>query len=291
MYGKDIERILSVINQIKDETSIQIEELARVSDYRIDTIKHTHNVHVVNSTGSDGENNGSNEVPKTSMTASPHPDTPPGHEHQIPEHKHKIDCKLTGNSPTDGKGKTNQVSDQLTYSEDYSKDEHSSHEHTESGTIYEKEHPEDASSFTTSIVELGDTLQEDITKLEEIEADMYKPIEEFNNQYGSPWKEIYILKEKIDNMKTYAEEFPNLQWIGEKHSLLNLMRIVVPFAVDAKWALIHYHDWIQRAYDNKFNENKPSIAWNDFVHGKTIGNIHQDNEGNVRIEDKTNDPF
>lgn len=292
MYGVDIERILKVITDINGETANQINLLARESDHRLTMIKHTHNVHVVSFTGSGGENSGAFEVTSTSIATANivnHADT--GHSHGIPQHKHTIDIKLQGNSPTKGVGKESKISDQLTYSEDYNEDKHEHHKHVEDSTIYEKEHPLTASTYTDPLVELGDTLQEDIDKLKQIQEKMYTDVTEFNNGYGSPWTEIYDIKSKIDLVKDYADTYPNLQWIGEKFALLNLIQMIFHTTIDAKWALIHYHDWVQRAYDNQFNDNAPSISWNHFEKGKTIGNIDQEFGENVRIPTPNEDPF
>ena len=52
MYGKDVERVVEILNRLKDETSKQIEALSYESDFRINTIDHTHTVHVEAATGS-----------------------------------------------------------------------------------------------------------------------------------------------------------------------------------------------------------------------------------------------
>ena len=75
---------------------------------------------------------------------------------------------------------------------------------------------------------------------------------------------MYNLKEKIGEIEAYADDYPNLQWLGEKHTLLGLMQVVLSYCIDAKWALIHFQDYIQRGYDYQFNDGIPSVRWSDF---------------------------
>ena len=262
IQGLDIERVLLTLNNIKDETSTQIETLARVSDYRMETIKHSHNVHVESSDGS--------------------------HSHGSGAHHH--DFMLQGNSPTGGVGLVGHVSDQLTYPDDYADDAHEDHPHLEPSIIYEQEHLELSLEFTSTIVSLGVLLGDDAGKMQEIANNMYTDTETFNNSYGSPWKEINMLKEKIDKLEEYSTSHATLQWLGEKHALISLMQILLPYAVDAKWAITHYQDYMQRAYDHQFNDKKSSITWEDSEKGATIGNKDQATDS-VNVERKTDDPY
>lgn len=270
MMNPDVERILAVLNNLKDETSKQIEALSYVSDYRLNTIPHTHNVHV----------NGSHS-----------PSANGSHGHGDGSHIHGMDIQLQGASPTDGIGIPNKVSTPLTWPGDYSDDKHGHHPHTDSSNVYEEQHPESAATYTSSIIAIGNDLQQDLTKMKCLEDELYCKKECFNNGYGSPWKEIYILKEKIDIVKKYAANFPMLQWIGEKHTLLQLMQIVLTYTVDAKWAVITYHDFQSRGYDKKYNDNKATTCWDSLEYGKTNGNINQDVIGNVMVALKSSDPF
>jgi hypothetical protein len=263
MQGVDIERIMAVINEIKDEASTQITNLSFLSDYRIETISHSHNVRVESSDGS--------------------------HSHGSGAHHH--DFMLTGNSPTGGSGLTNHVSDQLTYPAEYTDDVNPDHKHIEPSVIYEREHVELSLEFTGNIISMGVVLGDDAGKMKEIENNMYTGAETFNNSYGSPWKEIYMLKGKIDKLEEYATQHSTLQWIGEKYALINLMQIILSYAVDAKWAITHYQDYMQRGYDNQFNDKKASVVWDDFEKGGTIGNRDQEFSDNVNIERESNDPY
>ena len=127
MQGLDVERIMAVLNDIKDEASMQIVNLCKASDYRMETISHTHNVRVESSDGSHGHGSGA----------------------------HHHDFMLTGNSPTGGSGLTNHVSDQLTYPAEYADDVNPDHPHIEPSIIYEREHIELALPYVSSIVSMG----------------------------------------------------------------------------------------------------------------------------------------
>lgn len=260
IQGLDIERILAVINDIKDESSKQILNLSNVSDYRMETISHTHNVRVESSDGA--------------------------HSHGSGSHHH--DFMLQGNSPTNGSGLTNHVSDQLTYPDEYNDDTHPSHKHIEHSIIYEREHIELSAEYTSNVISMGVILGDDKNKMQSISDNMYTDKETFNNSYGSPWKEIDILKEKIDNLEEYTITHTSLQWHGEKFAIMNLMQIILSYAIDAKWAITHYQDFIQRAYDHQFNNNEASIKWEDFNNGATTGGNNQNTPGAVNVQREDN---
>lgn len=198
---------------------------------------------------------------------------------------------LQGNNPTGGSGLVNHVTDQLTYVKEYAGDRHPSHKHVEASIIYEREHQQIACEFAGPIVAFSEALENESSHMKQIEGDMYTKKETFNNSYGSPWKEVYILLEKIEDLRLYASEHPALQWIGEKFALLNLMQVVLSYTVDAKWAITQYQDYMQRGYDHKFNNKESSITWDHFEKGATIGNRDQNIPENVNVVRVTNDPF
>jgi hypothetical protein len=261
--GNDVERILGILNQIKDEVSKQITELSCLSDYRIETISHTHNVNVESSDGA--------------------------HSHGSGAHKHNF--WLQGNKPTGGNGWVNHVSDQLTYPDEYPHDRNPTKKRIQASIIYEREDIEMTMEFVAEIFKLSGLLNGDVNSMREIERNMYTDIKTFNNSYGSPWKEIYILKEKISNLEKYAEDHLILQWIGEKFALMNLMQIVLSYTIDAKLAITHNQDYIQRGYDHEFNDQKSSISWGDMEKGATIGNRDQNTPGSVNVQRESDDPY
>jgi hypothetical protein len=252
--GSDLDRINLTLNNLKDEIAKQIHLLARESDHRLETIEHSHNVLATN--GGHGDGIG----------------VPQEHVHSVPG----------VSNPTGAVGSDGNVSKQLTYPAEYSNDKHEHHKHVEPYIIYEREHPVLASTYVNPIIKIGDDMWEDGKKMQKIESELYTEKDTFNNTYGSPWKEIYILKDKLDELKKYAEDYPNVQWLGEKHSLLSLMNMVLTFTVDAKWACAINHDFVQRGYDAEFNDSNPSITWDSFKK-ETIGNIDQYIPGAVNL--------
>lgn len=178
-----------------------------------------------------------------------------------------------------------------------------SHPHDSDGKISnygheeykEKEKPINGSEYVSSIISLLDSFEDDFGKLSSLRSGLYTESTSFNNSIGSPWSEINKLKESIMVIKSFG--FKDLKFIGEKCALLSLLNMAISYAVDAKWALITYHDYIQRGYDNKYNDNNPSITFkknyktNELDVRATIGNKNQDFEENVHIKKETLDPF
>ena len=162
MYGTDVERVLLTVCKIKDLAADKLAELGTKSMYRMETIPHSHNVHVV-------------------INGGPH-----GH----PTGAHSHDHWYTGHSPTGGTGMTGHVSDQLTYPQDYSDDMNPDHPHTQSSIIYEQEHEEVSMQFVSELLLMKDQLKEDAGRMDSISQDMYTDANTFNNTYGSPFQEI-----------------------------------------------------------------------------------------------------
>ena len=248
MYGTDIERVLLTVCKIKDLAADKLAELGTKSMYRMETIPHSHNVHVV-------------------INGGPH-----GH----PTGAHSHDHWYTGHSPTGGTGMTGHVSDQLTYPQDYSDDMNPDHPHTQSSIIYEQEHEEVSMQFVSELLLMKDQLKEDAGRMDSISQDMYTDANTFNNTYGSPFQEIKNLMNKLEDIKTYTDQLAILQWQSQKLVLMNLLSVVVSYAVEAKCALIVNHDFAQRGYDDTYNGKRSSIAWDSFEQGATDGN-RQDN--------------
>jgi hypothetical protein len=232
MYGNDIEKLLGVICAINNESAKQIELLSYDSDYRFMTINHTHNVHIGDETESAG-----GPVP----------------------HIHGISQDVTGGPEATGAvGIPNYVSNQLTYPEEYTKDDQG--EQISPYIIYEKEFPKEANTYIKSLIILGNQLQGDIINVKKIEAKSYIKVTGVHNGYGSPYTEIYDLKKKIDICNKYAKQHPRLQWLGEKHTLLNLIQMVMTTSIDAKFALIVYQDYLQKGYNSIINKKKPHLS-------------------------------
>lgn len=263
MMGLDVERMLAVVNNIKDEAAKQINTLVQCADDRMETIDHSHNVHVV-------------------IDGGPH-----GH----PDGSHHHDHWYTGHGPTGGQGKQSHVSDQLTYPVEYGDDLHPSNPHKSPSIIYEREKVELSIEYVGNLISMGVVLGSDTQKMNQISNEMYTDVSTFNNSYGSPWTEINMLKQKIDEVEQYATANSVLQWKGQKFALVNLLQVVVSYALDCKFSLSMNQDFVQRGYDHEFNGNETTIAWEDFDHGATTGNRNQNTPGATNLRRKSRDPF
>lgn len=134
-------------------------------------------------------------------------------------------------------------------------------------------------------------MDSDISKMNELNDGLYTSSESFNNSYGSPWKELNLLQKSVKDIKDRADIYKDILTLEEKLSLLHLMHISLSRSVDAKWAMIYYHDYIQRGYDNKFNGNIPSITFASGSDKETTGNLNQQFDENVHIPEKNIDPY
>lgn len=155
----------------------------------------------------------------------------------------------------------------------------------------EKSKPAGAAGFVSPIRAAMSGIATDQANMSSLASDLYTSSETFNNGYGSPWTEMNKLEEAIATAEAFAGAHANLDWLGEKAGLLGLLNAVLSAAVDAKWALTVYHDYIQRGYDNKFNGNVPSITFTSGIQKETIGNVSHDYNENVHIEQPSIDPF
>lgn len=161
------------------------------------------------------------------------------------------------------------------------------------GSCYpvEKAVPSGASAFISPIRSAMTGISDDCSKMNSLSNGLYTSASTFNNGYGSPWTELSVLESTITVAESFANSHSSLNWIGEKSGLLALLNAVLSAAVDAKWALIYYHDYIQRGYDNKFNGNTPSVTFTSGLNKESTGNIQQDFDENVHIKKPSIDPF
>lgn len=147
-----------------------------------------------------------------------------------------------------------------------------------------------AGNVTSSIKSAVDCISGDCGKMNSLSNGLYTNSSSFNNGYGSPWTELNKLTEAIDNAVSF-ESSNGTDYVGNKAALLSMINIVISYAVDAKWAIIYYHDYIQRGYDNKYNGNEPSIKFTTGIEKETVGNVNQEFEENVHIKKPSIDPF
>lgn len=148
-----------------------------------------------------------------------------------------------------------------------------------------------ATVYVSPIRAAMQSISSDYAKMNSLASMLYTSTSSFNNCYGSPWTELNRLEDDISSAEAFAAAHPTLPWVGDKAGLLALLNKILTSSIDAKWAITHYHDYIQRGYDNVYNNNDPSITFNTSLDGVSIGNINQVNEENVHIKPKSNDPF
>ena len=161
-------------------------------------------------------------------------------------------------------------------------------EHSTDMTTYEDENI-DITSYVTMVTNAYESFKDDNIKMNSLESNMYTDVNNFNNSYGSPWKELHTLEESINNIIDL--DLSNGKYMGGKIALLGLMNVALSCVIDAKWALITYHDYIQRGFDSKFNGNIPSVTFKKANNQESTGNISQTFDENVNIPEESIDPY
>lgn len=168
-----------------------------------------------------------------------------------------------------------------------------SHSHDENGNsskleFMEKDTPVDLSEYLSDLISKFDEVLPDLEKIKILERGLYVKTSEFNNSIGSPWTEINKFKDIIERIKSAV----NADYVGNRSEVITLINIAMMRVTDAKWAMLTYHDYIQRGFDAKFNDKRPSIAFKQAnKKDESIGNIRQDFEENVNIPKKHIDPW
>lgn len=173
-------------------------------------------------------------------------------------------------------------------------DIHGSAEDVSFDKLYDVQEIEDtmtSSSYLSAIESAMGSINTDVSKMKKLERSMYTSSNQFNNSYGSPWKELKMLENSIKEIRNYCSNNPVLKFLGQKVGLVTLMNAALSYAVDSKWAMIYYHDYIQRGYDHVYNGDRASIEFRKAREKTTIGNINQDYSENVNIHKKSIAPF
>ena len=133
-------------------------------------------------------------------------------------------------------------------------------------------------------------LEEYCDSMDTLEKKHYINSDEFNNCIGSPWGELKKLRAAVSMAETYSAN--SMDYIGEKAGMLSVLCMVYTTATDAKWAIIYYHDYIQRGFDHVFNKDEPSITYNNGLEDEqTTGNVTQKYDENVNIPVPSIDPY
>lgn len=148
-----------------------------------------------------------------------------------------------------------------------------------------------SSGFMSPVINAIAGIESDCGRMSELKSGLYTDSKAFNNSYGSPWTELSNLQNAVSVAKSFASSHDPLKFVGEKAALAELLNKVVLAAIDARWALMHFHDYIQRGYDNKYNNNIPSITFPGGDGKDTIGNIVHHYDENVHIPEPSIDPY
>lgn len=135
-------------------------------------------------------------------------------------------------------------------------------------------------------------LSEDVKKMDYLNDGLYVSSSEFNNQIASPWNELNKLQACVNAGAAYSGAHAPFNYVGEKAGMLALLNMIMTAAVDTKWAMTVYHDYIQRGYDNQFNNNIPSVKFpSGITSDRSTGNVVQEFYENVNINEPSIDPF
>lgn len=143
--------------------------------------------------------------------------------------------------------------------------------------------PVGASSFVSGLSSGMAGMSGDCGKMNSLGSSLYTSPNTFNNCCGSPWSELTKLGTAVSAAESFAGAHSTLQWLGEKAALLGLINKVLSASIDARWALMHFHDHIQRGFDHKYNSDIPSYTWAGANGNQTIGNVNHDYKDNVHI--------
>lgn len=142
-----------------------------------------------------------------------------------------------------------------------------------------------------SISDATTSLSSDASKMANLASNLYSDVSSFNNSAGSPWIEISNLNSACSNLQSFVSTNGNFVYVSQKVALMSLLNSVMTLAVDAKWAIITYHDYVQRGYDCVYNGNTPSVTTKRTINEYTTGNLKQTIANNVNIAEESIDPF
>ena len=136
--------------------------------------------------------------------------------------------------------------------------------------------------YTIPFKNTYDLLKEDYEKMKHIDELNFADKCNFNNSIGSPWTEF-------NSMMKVATLY--LGFISTD-SYKEMIPILMTQILDFKCALITYHDYVQRAFDNVYNDNEPSITFtNDSRGTQSTGNVSQKISNNVSVKDVDITPY
>lgn len=143
----------------------------------------------------------------------------------------------------------------------------------------------------TSIISSFQSLSSDLDKMNSLKGNLYVSSNSFNSSIGSPWNEFNRLKDMVNKGKQYSINHKDFLLMGKKVGMISILNMILSNAVDFKYAITNYHDYIQRGYDNEYNNKRPSITFKTGLDKITNANIKQKYDDNVNIPVPSIDPF
>lgn len=141
-----------------------------------------------------------------------------------------------------------------------------------------------------SITGAASPMMTEIANTKTIGDTVYSGKNSLNTSSGSPFEEVERFK---TTMEFVTSQPATVSFVGEKAAAMSDINMLLSTAIDAKHAVIKFHDSLTRGFDSEFHGNRPSIKWNKNVKGeKTIGNKEkQPKHNNVNIPPDPIDPY
>lgn len=102
----------------------------------------------------------------------------------------------------------------------------------------------------------GVIYQELMRKIDIIERNIYVPSNQMNNSIGSPYQELFRLRDSIQTAINFSEKYQYLcEYVYNSIQAIHIIHCVRTNAIDAKWAVITYADHLERGYNYVQNQD------------------------------------
>jgi len=146
----------------------------------------------------------------------------------------------------------------------------SAHAGCGSGTCISNEVPVPYGSASSETESALSNIDSQVSKMKSFSENLYVDPTQFNNGYGSPFKELEQMKKAVNAAASYNGANAPFNWLGQKVGMITMLSMIISMASDCKQSLTTYQDDCQRAFDSESDE--PSIQWvKDSTGKKTAG--------------------
>lgn len=106
-------------------------------------------------------------------------------------------------------------------------------------------------SDTTVLTYLKRELDAVVLKIKRIDSVLYTRKENMHNSVGSPFTEIYRVQQTLTNVVSYSRDSLYIgEYIQNLARLMNMIARLRSYAVDAKWAIVMYADYLERGFNH-----------------------------------------